>query len=130
MEVIYINKKLLILSIFLMIGAMLFIPAASSVGVQRNISQEFTATARISDPTTDPTGYTIPGIVTYVGPKDSDVAPNPDNPENRKYQMAKGITYFGVISSEQLGEGTMTSTLIQGLMDLETGVGIGVFKWK
>ena len=109
--------------------AMLATPLANAVGVRRNVSQDFTATVRVSDPTTNPAGYTIPGTVTYVGPKDSDVAFNPANPDNRKYQKSSGITYFGVISSDQLGEGTMKSTLILGMMNLEAEVGSGVFKW-
>ena len=124
------NKKVLGITVVLLTVAMLAIPMVGAVGVRRNMSQTFTATVRMADPTTDPAGYIIPGTVTYVGPKDSDVEFNPANPDNRKYQKSSGITYFGVISSDQLGEGTMTSTLILGMMNLEMGVGSGVFKWK
>ena len=124
------NKKLLILPITLLAIAMVTTPLVSAMGVKRNLSDDFTATVRMCDPTTTPPGSYIPGTMTYVGPKDSAVAPNPANPENRKYQLSSGATFFGVIDSNQLGEGIMTSTPIHGFMNLETGEGSGVFKWK
>jgi hypothetical protein len=109
---------------------MLATPLVSAVGVRRNMSEAFTATARLCDPTTTPPGSYVPGPAKYVGPKDSNVAPNPANPENRKYQLTSGAVFFGVIDSDILGEGTMTSIPIIGIMDQEAGMGFGVFKWK
>ena len=125
-----IKKKTLSLFITLLALAFLATPIASAMGVKRNLSDDFTATVRLCDPTTTPPGSNAPGPAKYVGPKDSDVPPNPANPENRKYQLTSGATFFGVINSDQLGEGTMTSILIIGIMDQEAGMGFGVFKWK
>lgn len=109
---------------------MLATPIVSAVGVRRNMSQDFTATVTMCDPTTDPEGEYVAGTTTYFGPKDSAVPPIPANPENRKYSKNKGGMFFGVIDSDQLGEGTMTSLPIIGIMDQEAGQGSGVFKWK
>ena len=124
------KRKILVFSITLLTLVMLTTPLVSARGVRRNISQDFSATVRLSDPTTDPSGYFVPGITKYVGPKDSAVPPHPDNPDNRLYSLTSGHTYFGVIDSDQLGEGTMESTVIIGLMNQEAGQGSGVFKWK
>lgn len=124
------NKKVLGIAVVLMVVAMLATPLVSAVGVRRNMSQVITATVRLCDPTTDPPGSFTPGITKYVGPKDSAVPPNAANPENRKYQLTSGNIFFGVIDTNVLGEGIMTSTCIHMLMDSETGLGAGVFKWK
>jgi hypothetical protein len=105
-------------------------PLVSAVGVRRNISEPFTATVRMCDPTTSPPGSFTPGLTKYVGPKDSTVAPNSANPENRLYSLQSGSIFCGVIDSDQLGMGTMESTVLHGLMDQEAGIGSGVFKWK
>ncbi len=108
---------------------LLTIPLASA-RVPRNISKDLTGTVRICDPTTDPAGYFVAGITKYVGPKDSDVNPNPANPENRRYQISSGAIFFGVINIDCLGVGTMESESIIGVIDQETGEGYGVFKWR
>jgi len=124
------RKIIFVLSVSLISIMMLLTPLVSAVGVRRNISQDFTATVRMCDPTTDPIGSFVPGSTKYVGPKNSAVPPNPDNPDNRLYSLQSGSIFFGVIDSDQLGMGTMESTVIIGLMDQETGQGSGVFKWK
>ncbi len=125
------NKKLLALTVALLTVVMLATPTVSACRPRRKcVAQDFTATVRMADPTTNPPGEYVPGTTEFVGPKDSDVPSNPNNPENRKYQINKGGMFFGVIESDQLGNGTMTSTPIIGIMDLENGVGFGVFKWK
>ena len=124
------NKKILVLSITLLTLVMLTTPLVSARGVRRNMSQDFTATVRMCDPTTDPSGTFTPGTTKYVGPKNSAVPPKDANPDNRLYSLQSGSIYFGTIDSGQLGEGTMESTVIIGLMDQEAGQGTGVFKWK
>ena len=130
MEVRDLKKKMVSLSITLLALALLASPIVSAMGVKRNLSDDFTATVRMCDPTTTPPGSFAPGPAKYVGPKDSAVPPNPANPENRKYQLTSGAVFFGVINSDELGEGTMTSIPIIGIMDQEAGMGFGVFKWK
>lgn len=119
-----------VLSVVLTLTLILpIIPLASSAEIPNNLSQDFTGTARICDPTTDPAGYFVPGLTKYVGPKDSEVTPNPANPDNRRYSISSGSIFFGVIDVDCLGVGTMESEPIHGFMDQETGVGWGVFKW-
>jgi hypothetical protein len=107
---------------------LLTIPLASAV-VPRNISQDFTGSARMCDPTTDPEGNFVPGITKYVGPKGSEVNPNDANPDNRRDQISSGAIFFGVIDIDCLGVGTMKSESIHGVINQETGEGYGVFKW-
>jgi hypothetical protein len=124
------NKKILVLSITLLTLVMLTTPLVSARGVRRNISQDFTATVIICDPSTTPAGSFTPGTTKYVGPKNSAVPPNPANPDDRLYHLQSGSIFFGVIDSDQLGMGTMESTQIIGLMNEEAGKGWGMFKWK
>jgi len=88
---------MVVISVFLTLTLMLLVAPLAIAGVSRNISQDFTGTATMCDPNTDPEGYFVPGITKYVGPKDSEVNPNPDNPENRRDQISSGAIFFGVI---------------------------------
>jgi hypothetical protein len=124
------NKKMIVISVSITITLMLLTIPLASAGVPRNISKDLTGTARMCDPTTEPeAGIFVPGITKYVGPKDSAVNPNPDNPENRRDQISSGAIFFGVINIDCLGVGTMKSESIHGVIDQETGEGFGVFKW-
>jgi hypothetical protein len=120
----------MVLSIAILTFVIMTTPLVGAVGVRRNMSQDFTATVRMCDPTTTPAGTFTPGSTKYVGPKDSAIPPNVDNPDNRLISLQSGSIFFGVIDSDQLGMGTMESTVLIGLMDQEAGEGSGVFKWK
>ena len=50
------KKKIPVLFVGLITLMMLVTPLVSAVGARRNISQNFTATVRLCDPTTDPAG--------------------------------------------------------------------------
>jgi hypothetical protein len=123
------NKKMIVISASITLTLMLLIIPLASAAVPRNISQDLTGTARMCDPDTEPKGNFIPGITKYVGPKDSEVNPRPDNPENRRDQISSGAIFFGVIDIDCLGSGTMKSESIHGVINQETGEGYGVFKW-
>ena len=56
------NKKMIVISASITLTLMLLIIPLASAAVPRNISQDFTGTARMCDPDTDPKGVFIPGI--------------------------------------------------------------------
>ena len=125
------KKKIPVLFVGLITLMMLVTPLVSAVGARRNISQNFTATVRLCDPTTDPAGSYTAGITRYVGPKNAVTPPlSGANPEGRLYQLQSGSVFRGIIDCDQLGIGTMETTQLILLMNQETAEGSGMFKWK
>jgi hypothetical protein len=124
------KKKILILSVSLLMLMMLATLIVNANGVKRNISQDFAATLTMCDPTTTPPGSFVPGITKFVGPKDSAVPePNPANPENRRYMLMMGWKFTGVISG-LLGNGVAESTLILLFNDCVPRTGWAIYKLK
>ena len=81
---------------------------------------------RMSDPTTDPPGYTIPPDTMYFGPKIAELV-TPANPEGHKYMLMKGGVIFGVLDCDPLGTGTMTNSRVCHFVNMETGEGFGLY---